>query len=131
MTTKLLSIQQAKFQCPFGHKVQGRRSIRCGHNGQWDGDVPKCEGNDSDEDDDDDTVTISVVAELLVPVPSKKSEQFRIESQNLISFSQFLLESSQTLPIKEKYYSILLFLVLALIWPGSWTFPCHSPIHEV
>ena len=30
--------------CPFGHRLVGSESIKCGPEGEWTGEVPKCEG---------------------------------------------------------------------------------------
>ena len=34
----------ATFLCPFGYKLVGKESIKCGPRGHWDSPVPKCEG---------------------------------------------------------------------------------------
>ena len=34
----------ATFLCPFGYRLVGPDSIKCGHEGRWTGSVPSCKG---------------------------------------------------------------------------------------
>ena len=34
----------ATFLCPFGYRLVGPESIKCGHEGRWTGSVPSCKG---------------------------------------------------------------------------------------